>query len=90
MQQAGATNDFDQPSAAKNSLAYFSIVASTLFMGIAWWYPESMLAAGCGWASTLFLVYAAQLCRARYIVMYFGGVLFQPLGFYWLYCHEPF
>ncbi|RMG41680.1 MAG: apolipoprotein N-acyltransferase [Candidatus Dadabacteria bacterium] len=62
-----------------------SLLLSTLFMGIAWWLPGSVLSAVFGWLSSIMLVSGTRKTSGAYLPLYLAGVLFQPLGFYWLF-----
>lgn len=64
---------------------YILSLLSTFAMAWAWWVPGSALCAVLGWVASLLLVASVRSTKNQYRALYLAGVVFQPLGFYWLY-----
>ncbi|MCB0319964.1 MAG: hypothetical protein KDD60_03500, partial [Bdellovibrionales bacterium] len=59
-------------------------VIGAFFLGIAWWYPDTIFSAVLTWPAAAMFCLAAR-GRRPILALYIGGLILQPLGFYWLF-----
>lgn len=67
----------------KNSTGYFSAILAAVFLGIAWWYPDTIISAILTWICIIFLIISVN-SKNPLSSLCLVGLIVHPVGFYWL------